>query len=142
MEWDTFFVSSGLRPAILLKKRLWDRYFPMNFAKFLSKFCVNSPKVKISRDPFIFKKFSHSARNNAQMSWKEFFQKKIFFEDLEFLAIRNAKPLIWVTFLGTKNINFIVFFQNWLFNLNTTLTTYFKNLFRKSKKKLSFLSFK
>ena len=26
---------AGLRPATLLKKRLWNRYFPMNFAKFL-----------------------------------------------------------------------------------------------------------
>ena len=26
---------TGLRPAILLKKRLWHRCFPMNFAKFL-----------------------------------------------------------------------------------------------------------
>ena len=27
---------AGLRPAILLKKRLWYRCFPMNFAKFLT----------------------------------------------------------------------------------------------------------
>ena len=26
---------AGLRPATLLKKRLWHRCFPMNFAKFL-----------------------------------------------------------------------------------------------------------
>ena len=26
---------AGLRPAILLKKRLWHRCFPVNFAKFL-----------------------------------------------------------------------------------------------------------
>ena len=26
---------AGLRPATLLKKRLWQRYFPVNFAKFL-----------------------------------------------------------------------------------------------------------
>ena len=26
---------AGLRPATLLKKRLWYRYFPVNFAKFL-----------------------------------------------------------------------------------------------------------
>ena len=26
----------GLRPATLFKKRLWHRYFPVNFAKFLS----------------------------------------------------------------------------------------------------------
>ena len=30
---ESFF--SGLSPATLLKKRLWHRYFPMNFAKFL-----------------------------------------------------------------------------------------------------------
>ena len=28
-------VFSGLRPATLLKKRLWHRCFPANFAKFL-----------------------------------------------------------------------------------------------------------
>ena len=27
---------AGLRSATLLKKRLWHRYFPMNFAKFLT----------------------------------------------------------------------------------------------------------
>ena len=27
--------ASGLRPATLLKKRLWHRRFPVNFAKFL-----------------------------------------------------------------------------------------------------------
>ena len=27
--------TSGLRPATLLKKRLWHRYFPVNFAKLL-----------------------------------------------------------------------------------------------------------
>ena len=27
--------DAGLRPATLLKKRLWHRYFPVNFAKFL-----------------------------------------------------------------------------------------------------------
>ena len=27
--------NAGLRPAILLKKRLWHRCFPVNFAKFL-----------------------------------------------------------------------------------------------------------
>ena len=34
---ETFFDKrdSGLRPATLLKKRLWYRCFPMNFVKFL-----------------------------------------------------------------------------------------------------------
>ena len=29
---------AGLRPATLLKKRLWHRCFPVNFAKFLTSF--------------------------------------------------------------------------------------------------------
>ena len=33
---DTFFNKlAGLRPATLLKKRLWYRCFPVNFVKFL-----------------------------------------------------------------------------------------------------------
>ena len=27
---------AGLKSAVLLKKRLWHRYFPVNFTKFLS----------------------------------------------------------------------------------------------------------
>ena len=30
-----FNIVAGLRPATLLKKRLWHRCFPVNFAKFL-----------------------------------------------------------------------------------------------------------
>ena len=30
-----FYKVAGLRPATLLKKRLWHRCFPVNFAKFL-----------------------------------------------------------------------------------------------------------
>ena len=37
---QSFFLNevAGLRPAILLKKRLWHRYFPVNFVKFLRAF--------------------------------------------------------------------------------------------------------
>ena len=31
--WVFFNKSAGLRPAVLLKKRLWHRCFPVNFAK-------------------------------------------------------------------------------------------------------------
>ena len=35
--WQSLFFNkvAGLRPATLLKKRLWHRYFPVNFVKFL-----------------------------------------------------------------------------------------------------------
>ena len=40
---------------------------------------------EISQDPFIFKKFPHIVLNilSAQISWKDFFWKHIFFKDLE-----------------------------------------------------------
>ena len=40
---------AGLRPATLLKQRLWRRCFPVNFAKFLRKFFVHrTPPVAAS----------------------------------------------------------------------------------------------
>ena len=31
----SFYINAGLTPATLLKKRPWQRCFPVNFAKFL-----------------------------------------------------------------------------------------------------------
>ena len=39
---------AGLRPAILLKKRLWHRCFPVNFVKFLNTFIHRTPLVAAS----------------------------------------------------------------------------------------------
>ena len=39
ISWS-YFRSSRLRPAILLKERLWHRCFPVNFAKFLGTFSL------------------------------------------------------------------------------------------------------
>ena len=38
----------GLRPATLLKKRLWHRYLPVNFVKFLRIFFYRTPLVAVS----------------------------------------------------------------------------------------------
>ena len=38
---------AGLRPATLLKKRLWRRCFPMNFAKFLKTTFLQDPSVRL-----------------------------------------------------------------------------------------------
>ena len=48
-----FKIVAGLRPATLLKKRLWHRCFPVNFAKFLTiPFFYRTPPVAASiRDP-------------------------------------------------------------------------------------------
>ena len=42
------FTKVACRPATLLKKRLWHRYFPMNFAKFLTKPFLRTPLVAAS----------------------------------------------------------------------------------------------
>ena len=34
---------TGLRPATLLKRNLWHRYFPVNFAKFLKAYFFKTP---------------------------------------------------------------------------------------------------
>ena len=38
-----FYKVVGLRPATLLKKRLWHWCFPVNFAKFLRTFFYRTP---------------------------------------------------------------------------------------------------
>ena len=46
---------AGVRPATLLKKRLWHRRFPMNFAKFLrTPFLWNTTGRKRLLLPFIY----------------------------------------------------------------------------------------
>ena len=56
---------AGLRPATLLKKRLWHRHFPVNFAKFLrtplvagSEDCVSTRKYWRNSN-FIKKRLRH-----------------------------------------------------------------------------------
>ena len=39
---------AGLRPATLLKKRIWHRCFPVNFLKFLNTFFHRTPLVVAS----------------------------------------------------------------------------------------------
>ena len=38
----------GVRPATLLKMRLWHRCFPVNFAKFRGTSCYITPLVAVS----------------------------------------------------------------------------------------------
>ena len=47
---QSFFFNKvpGLRPATLLKKRLWHRYFPMNFVRFLTTPFLLTPLVVAS----------------------------------------------------------------------------------------------
>ena len=67
---QSFFFNkvAGLKPATLLKKRLWHRWYPVNFAKFLRRhFFIEISngcfwtwsttwkvecKIKVSRNPF------------------------------------------------------------------------------------------
>ena len=42
---------AGLRPATSLRKRLWHRCFPLNFAKFIRTSFYRTPLVSSSRTP-------------------------------------------------------------------------------------------
>ena len=59
---------AGLRPAILLKKRLWDRCFPVNFAKFLrAPFLQNiSERLLLLLDILIRASYDSISRWNSQ----------------------------------------------------------------------------
>ena len=66
---------AGLRPAILLKRRLWHRCFPMNFAKFLrTPFFYRTPPVAASATGIFHKLVSYeklvSYMSNAK--WHSF----------------------------------------------------------------------
>ena len=96
----------------------------------------NFSKPYISGSTY-FKKFLHTMLKifSAQISWKDCFFKKYFFQWLG-AFFKTAKPLILASFLFTKN-----FFQVWLFNFNTILKAYFKNLYIKTEEKWWFYSF-
>ena len=50
---------AGLRPATLLKKRLWRRCFPVNFAKFL-----RTPFLQSTSEPLLLSKYFHRLELN------------------------------------------------------------------------------
>ena len=66
---------AGLRPATLLKKRLWHRYFPVNFAKFLrTAFLQNTSGRLILKAKYLFK---YKISNYFHQFTETFFATKI-----------------------------------------------------------------
>ena len=88
---QSFFFNkvAGLRPATLLKKRLWHRYFPVNFAKFL-------------RTPFPQNTFSteHLQASAFIFYSKEFHQWRIHF--ISFISSFPDQPLFWFRWIYFK----------------------------------------
>ena len=74
-----------LRPATLLKKRLWHRSFPVNFAKFLrTPFLQNtSGRLLLQRllPSLLYRRqiFAITVRNNPQKEIKNFWSCILFF---------------------------------------------------------------
>ena len=50
---------AGLRPATLLKKKLWYRCFPLNFAKFLRTPFLQNTSGRLLLDNLLYKDFLH-----------------------------------------------------------------------------------
>ena len=58
----------GLTPATLLKKRLWHRCFPVNFAKFLRTPCGTFPA-----NIYMFKVNNRNTRNRKFTSFLRYY---------------------------------------------------------------------
>ena len=70
---------TGLRPAILLKKRLWYRYFPVNFAKFpRTAFSQNTSWQLLLNLEGCVMKVSISASTVALFSQKKILKKGLY----------------------------------------------------------------
>ena len=54
---------AGLSPATLLKKRLWHRCFPLNFAKFLRTLCLQNTSDRLLL-PIVNNNNNNSNNNN------------------------------------------------------------------------------
>ena len=95
----------------------------------------------MSRDPFIVEKLPQTALKilSTQISWKEFFQTKVFFNDLKFFS-RLRNRLFGSQFFSQKLISY--FFLSYVFNFTAILKTCFKSLFRKKERNCWFYSFK
>ena len=67
---ESFFNKvAGLRPTTLLKKRLWHRCFPVNFAKFLKILFLKEHlwwRAIIQKLKSVFKKFVSYPRNKME----------------------------------------------------------------------------
>ena len=50
--------AAGLRPATLLKKRLWHRYFPVKFVKFLRALFLQNVSGRVLVKNYFFSNFS------------------------------------------------------------------------------------
>ena len=150
--------SSGLNPIlqkfyemiheIIVSKTVSGIFLIFCRSSFINNFIVknnflepqNHLRLNISK-PIYLKKIQHTVLKiiSAQISWKKFFFKKIFFKDLElFSRLQNY----WFGLIFSTKNKCCSFFQVWLFNFNITLNTCSKMFFRKTVKNWWFYSFK
>ena len=126
---------------IIVSKTECEIFWAFCLSNFINNFMVknsfsepkNQQKLNTSRPVYFLKNFAHRfvgviCTNKLKGLFSE---KNFFFKDLELFYDCN-----------TTNLDFLTFFQGWLFNFNIILKTHFKNLFRKTAKKGWFYSFK
>ena len=86
----------SLRPATLLKKRLWHRYFPVYFLKFLRTPVLQNTSGRLLLDHVAFEIIQLSFSSNG--SWKESIcQRNVSFALLKLAEWRS--PSSWENFL-------------------------------------------
>ena len=85
---------AGLRPATSLKKRLWHRCFPVNFAKCFRTTFYRTPLVVAS----IYKYIWDLILNNGHVIWDSHLKKHI-------NTLKNVKRRVSKLVDGYKNLN-------------------------------------
>ena len=90
---SVFQILLGPRSAILLKKRLWHTYFPVNFAKFLRTTFLQN----ISGDCFRLFRTCHPLIGMASHKISEWYQKTASSEKI-------ISPPFWMAFVESNNL--------------------------------------
>ena len=96
----------GLRPAILLKKRIWHRCFPVTFAKFL-----RTPFLKNTSGWLVLKKKSYASERSISIVLKNSeFVEECFYVSPHWLYITRQRLLIIKAF-KSKNYLTNIFYS-------------------------------
>ena len=115
---DSWCGNTGLRPATLLKKRLWHRCFPVNFAKFLrTPFLQNTSGGCFWILLFTFAKVRCGA---IFISWYIFINRSKVLSDIYFHIWKGSYNLEEALLIIIKN-RWIIW-DSYYIRLNTSLS--------------------
>ena len=111
----SFLIKKGLRPATLLKKRLWHRCFPVNFAKILrTPFLQNTSERLLLYLQFVYFELNsllYISKNDSFLK-KTYLNKSIFHQATEFDTSVLLQDNYDIANNSSANFLVIIFFSH------------------------------